>query len=475
MAFTSCFVILIIISCSFTFTLANRTAVEQLYQTLLTNYNPYIRPNSNQKQQTVVEASMRLISINGLDEPSGTLSSVVNVDISWNDSRMVWNMEDYGNTRQILVPQNLVWKPDLVVTNAAKEIRKLGFDDIMIRYTSDGLALWYTGNYLETSCDIDVRYFPFDRQMCKIEVIPWNYRQRELQLSIPRNDIDLSNFTAHGEWILDDTAVERVGDGPFEYINFKIYLVRRPSFFIVNLIMPVVLLTLLNCMVFLISADSGERVGYAITCLLSMTVYLTFVSDTIPKTSKPICILSFILMILLVLSAFICILTISSLRFHFHKEDKPLPPWLKKLTKALRGKRIKKYWSVFIKCDCRQRRIESAEKGDSKTKSNMQAENMNGEFRRYSQEADNSKPVELLVRDSEEGSTSGVQRKFSQVGEDSEIIYEDYNGVTIPEHKLETWKTFAKLFDKYCFILCVSLVFVLGALYVIIAFERLSL
>ncbi|XP_048771931.2 neuronal acetylcholine receptor subunit beta-2-like [Ostrea edulis] len=481
MAFTSCFVILIIISCSFTFTLANRTAVEQLYQTLLTNYNPYIRPNSNQNQQTVAVATMHLISINGLDELSGTLSTVVYIDITWTDSRMVWNKTDFGNTQQILVPQKLVWKPDLIVTNPVKQVRKIGFDDIMIRYQDDGAALWYTGDYIETSCDIDITHFPFDRQLCKIEMIPWNYRHRELQLLISRNDINLENFTQNGEWVLYGTAAERVGDGPFEYIYFKLYLERRSSFFIVNLFIPVVLLTLLNCMVFLLSADSGERVGYAITCLLSMTVYLTLVSDTIPKTSKPISVLSFVLMILLILSAFICFLTIIGLRFHFRKEEKPLHPWLIKVTRALRCKRFKKCcWSVFIKCDCHHRRIESAETEPVNSKSNtrrvsLQIDNNMDRSRRYSQQADYNRPVVALVGNFDEGSKSGIYKQSVRVNEDSEVIYEDYNEVNAPEYNVETWKTFAKLFDKYCFFLCASTVIVLGALYIMISIGRLSM
>jgi hypothetical protein len=392
---------------------------------------------------------------------------------------MVWNATDYDNTQQILFPQKLVWKPDLVVTNPVKQVRKIGFDDIMIRYRHDGVALWYTGDYLETSCDIDVTHFPFDRQLCKIEMIPWNYRQRELQLFISRNDINLDNFTDNGEWILTDTTAERVGDGPFEYVYFNLYLERRSSFFIVNLFIPVVLLVLLNSMVFVLSADSGERVGYAITCLLSMTVYLTLVSDTIPKTSKPISVLSFVLMILLILSAFICFLTIIGLKFHFRKEDKPLPPWLIKVIRVLRCKKFKKCCrSTFIECDCHHRKIESGnEHFDSKgnnRRTSLQADHNINRSRRYSQQADYKSPVVSLVENTEEGSSSGVYKQSFRVGEDSEVIYEDCKDLNVPEYDVETWKTFAKLFDKYCFILCVCTVIVLAALYILISIGRLS-
>lgn len=122
--------------------------METLYKGLLSNYNPYIRPNDDQDQQTTVRATLHLIAINDVDELSGTMSTVVYVDVTWKDPRMMWDKADYNNVWQILVPQNLVWKPDLVVTNPVKKVRKIGFDDIMIRYNDNGVALWYTGDYM---------------------------------------------------------------------------------------------------------------------------------------------------------------------------------------------------------------------------------------------------------------------------------------------------------------------------------------
>ena len=439
---------------------ANRTSVEILYKDLLNGYNQYIRPNSDQSQQTVVTAMMHLISINGMDELSGTMSTVVYVDMTWKDPRMMWNKTEYSDVTQIIIPQKLVWKPDLVVTNPVKKVRKIGFEDIMVRYRDDGMAFWYTGDYLETSCDIDVTHFPFDRQVCTIEMIPWNYRHRELQLLFAQNNVQLDNFTQNGEWILYKTAAERVGDGPFEYIYFKLYLERRSSFFIINLFIPVVLLVFLNCMVFLLSPDSGERVGYAITCLLAITVYLSFVSGTIPKTSKPISVLSFVLMVLLILSTVICFLTIVSLRFHFRSEKKPLPKWLCKLTRVLRCKKLRN----TCKSDCRQRRIGSTE--SRRRQSGVESNSTN-----LSADCVHEKPIVSIVGSSEV-SDSAIYRHSFHLGETSQVIYDDCD--ELPTYELETWKTFAKLFDKYCFMFCVSAVVIMGALYFMISNGRLS-
>ncbi|XP_022327792.2 acetylcholine receptor subunit alpha-1-B-like [Crassostrea virginica] len=416
---------------------ANRTSMESLYTDLLRDYNPHIRPNDDQTQRTVISVTMHLISINEIEELTGVMSTVVNVDVMWRDPRMTWNKTKYIDVTDILFPQELVWKPDLVVTNPAKKVRKIGFEDIMIRYNNNGIAYWYTGDYLETSCDIDVTHFPFDRQVCTIVMIPWNYRQNELTMSIAQNNVQMENFTANGEWILYKTTAERVGDRPYEYIYFNLYLERRSSFFIINLFVPVVLLVFLNCMVFFLSPDSGERVGYAITCLLAITVYMTLVSETIPKTSKPICILSIVLLVLLMVSTVICFLTIISLNFHFRSKQKPLPEWLAKITRALRCANIKRRCGNNPRSDRRERKETSTETSQSQT------------------DVESSKTQS--IEDSEHTSNG----KSVHLEKESENCHEPQ------DHDLETWKTFAILFDHYCFLFCcISLL--IGSLYFVI-------
>jgi uncharacterized membrane-anchored protein len=58
-------------------------------------------------------------------------------------------------------------------------------------------------------------------------------------------------------------------------------------FFVLNLILPICLMSILNLFVFLLQGDSGERVGYAITVLLAIALFLTISSDSLPATSNP--------------------------------------------------------------------------------------------------------------------------------------------------------------------------------------------
>ena len=116
------------------------------------------------------------------------------------------------------------------------------------------------------------------------------------------------------------------------YTKLTITLNRRYAFFILNLFSPVLVIAFLNAVVFLLPAESGERVGYAITCLLALSVYMTYASDNLPVSSKPISILTVVLLLYIIISAAMCLEVIIGLKFHLH-DDSTTPSYI--LTKIM--------------------------------------------------------------------------------------------------------------------------------------------
>ena len=68
----------------------------------------------------------------------------------------------------------------------------------------------------------------------------------------------------------------------------RYYLVvwRRPKFFLFNYIQPAVLINIIALFVFLIPAESGEKVTLGISTMLNMTVFLMTVPSGIPPTDN---------------------------------------------------------------------------------------------------------------------------------------------------------------------------------------------
>ena len=65
-------------------------------------------------------------------------------------------------------------------------------------------------------------------------------------------------------------------------VTFK----RLPTYFVINLVIPTVLLLGISSLTFFIPGEIGEKLSYGVTVTLSLCVNLTIFTDFMPMTSK---------------------------------------------------------------------------------------------------------------------------------------------------------------------------------------------
>ena len=71
------------------------------------------------------------------------------------------------------------------------------------------------------------------------------------------------------------------------YFNrFTIYMRRKPLYYVMNIMLPCLMLSLLDLLVFCLPPESGEKVSLGITVLLSFSVFLLVIADNVPQTSE---------------------------------------------------------------------------------------------------------------------------------------------------------------------------------------------
>ena len=100
-----------------------------------------------------------------------------------------------------------------------------------------------------------------------------------------------------GEWKYraGNPCVRKIEKSKIFAVYFPIKLLRRWPFTFCNILIPVLLLSFLNVCVYLIPIEAGERVSFAITVLLSYTVFMIVTIDIVPEMSDPMPILSYFL------------------------------------------------------------------------------------------------------------------------------------------------------------------------------------
>ena len=131
-----------------------------------------------------------------------------------------------------------------------------------------------------------------------------------------------------GDWtipsikLVQSTENLQYVDEQFARITYKLKLERRPVYFIMYLIVPTVLISLLVLFSFKIPVDSGERIGLCTTALLSMSVFLLLIGEHLPESSEniPLLAIASVLMMIEITMGFLA--TIIVLKCH-HNTTKP--------------------------------------------------------------------------------------------------------------------------------------------------------
>ena len=303
---------------------------DQLYTDMLNGYNKHIRPVLRQSDILQVNVTYDVINILEINEVEGTMSLLFQFQLFWRDEKITWNPASYNNTYALALPSDSVWTPELILTNAAGTVLKLDSSMSMVRLYSDGLAFWFPTGVLSFTCGINVEYYPFDKQICYLLFTESNYFSAELVLFSLNNEAGLTYYVKNGLWDLVKTEAI-VKDTGVQIFEVYLTLDRRPAFIVILVIIPVMFLSILNILVFLLPADSGERMSFTITLLLAQTVFLTIISDNIPATSDPLPILCYFLGLQVLLSMIVSIATLLNLRVYHKDENEPIPVWVCRL------------------------------------------------------------------------------------------------------------------------------------------------
>ena len=115
---------------------------------------------------------------------------------------------------------------------------------------------------------------------------------------------------------------------PFQFstITYSLELERISLYYFLYILAPLIALSFLFLVVFHIPPESGERMGYGITVLLSLTVYLLVISEKLPEKSDSVPILGtcFLVNFYLLCAS----LAFSAATALFSQNNGPVPRWL---------------------------------------------------------------------------------------------------------------------------------------------------
>ncbi|NP_001103397.1 acetylcholine receptor subunit alpha-like 2 [Bombyx mandarina] len=335
--------IFVVFFCSFTVCYANPDA-KRLYDDLLSNYNRLIRPVDKNNNTVLVKLGLRLSQLIDLNLKDQILTTNVWLEHEWEDHKFKWDPLEYGGVRELYVPSEHIWLPDIVLyNNADGEYVVTTMTKAVLHH--NGKVLWTPPAIFKSSCEIDVRYFPFDQQTCFLKFGSWSYDGDQIDLKhinqkkgdMVEVGIDLREYYPSVEWDILGVPAERheryypCCQEPYPDIFFNITLRRKTLFYTVNLIVPCVGISYLSVLVFYLPADSGEKIALSISILLSQTMFFLLISEIIPSTSLALPLLGKYLLFTMLLVGLSVVITIIILNVHYRKPSThKMAPWVRK-------------------------------------------------------------------------------------------------------------------------------------------------
>ncbi|XP_069121971.1 neuronal acetylcholine receptor subunit alpha-3-like [Argopecten irradians] len=313
--------------------------VKQLMTQLFTidGYNKFVRPSYNHSLPTLLWVNMFLVSVTDIDEVKEKMTSAVYLHMVWGDYYLSWHPGYYNGIDHLYIPQSEIWKPDLALVNGYSKMKELGNDMILTYVQYDGEVQWFPSEVFETKCNIDITYFPFDEQICDIEIGIWTSLVGDILIHRGQTGVSLKEYQENGEWdLLRTSSKTEITAADETVVRFTVHVRRKPGYIIYNLVLPVLLLSILAVFTFVIPVESGEKMGFCITMFLAFAVFITIVSAQLPASSSQ-SLLSKYLVFLVVMGTLITIITAVQLRINYRDAQSfPIPKWLKFLLKTSR-------------------------------------------------------------------------------------------------------------------------------------------
>ncbi|XP_077982448.1 neuronal acetylcholine receptor subunit beta-4-like [Glandiceps talaboti] len=312
----------------------DKDLIEKLFNA---NYSKTARPVKNATDVVVVEFVYYLMRIVNVDEKHQTLTTVAGLVLNWTDVNLTWDPEEYDNVTKLWVNSDDVWLPDVVLWNNADSDSGSNFmSQTTVILEPHGMVTYDAMVILKSFCAIEFFKFPMDEQYCDFQFGPWRTNNDYINFIFHDQGEIADDIPQAGEWKVDNIKTSNVGkehNQTMDKIIMTILLKRQPLFYVVNLIIPCLIIFALTLLGFSLPCDSGEKIGLSITILLSMAVFLTMSGDMMPPTAKDVPIISQFLIFTMVLVATSTGMNVIVLKFWHHGPDhNDVPTWLRKIT-----------------------------------------------------------------------------------------------------------------------------------------------
>ncbi|XP_058477616.1 5-hydroxytryptamine receptor 3A-like [Solea solea] len=245
------------------------------------------RPVANYSEPTLVFMELSVYAILEVREKDQIFVSCVMIKMTWLNEFVRWNETEFCGNGHLIVPAELMWKPDLTVQELTESEKSKPNPYVIIR--SIGHVILMDELVLVSTCKMQVYRFPFDTQSCILTFRSVVHSGGDKWIT----EMSRRKTRNQSEWELISITSETKTESTFIGIHqtlmiYTIKIKRRSALYIVNFILPILFFLCLDLASFLISDTSGEKLGFKVTVLLAVTVMQLILNEILPSSSERI-------------------------------------------------------------------------------------------------------------------------------------------------------------------------------------------
>ncbi|XP_077086691.1 5-hydroxytryptamine receptor 3A-like [Siphateles boraxobius] len=245
---------------------------------------------------THVYVDLYVTSIIDVNEKDQSFSTQVKMISAWANENMDWDEDKFCGIVTLAAPKDRFWTPDIGIVESIKT--EFGTNDFpYVQLTSYGFTVTSDVLTLTTACKMNLYRFPFDIQSCNLTLLSSAHSVNELVMNSLYGSEWLTQesketFQAQGEWEL--LSIDMTSSnltfiwGVKHQLIFQITIKRRPLLYLVNFMLPIFFFVVLDVTSFFIDTSGSDKLSFKVTLLLSISVMLLILNDTLPSTADKI-------------------------------------------------------------------------------------------------------------------------------------------------------------------------------------------
>ncbi|CAI9725134.1 glycine receptor subunit alpha-1-like isoform X3 [Octopus vulgaris] len=267
-------------------------ALDYLLRT--TDYRKAFPPEFNYDRPTEITCQIMIDSIDSINEATMDFTLSMFLYQRWCEHRLMFR--GIVNTTYLELDANAIkeiWVPDLYFPNEKRSnFHEVTMANRMLRINEEGNTLFSMRITMTLTCKMNLRNFPFDKQVCSMQVASFSYTNSTLLLRwFPVKAVQISKDVVDTQFIMQKvTQSECVNfvrqEGNHSCLQANFHLTRSVGYYVVQMYIPTILIVVLSWLSFWLNVDSVPgRISLGVLTVLTTTTQISSVNATLPRVS----------------------------------------------------------------------------------------------------------------------------------------------------------------------------------------------